>query len=67
MVKNHRFEPKLTKKNAKIGYKATKKGLKPKFSWYQTYAFNMGRLKRIELLSVWFTARCVNHFTTVAT
>ena len=41
MVKNHRFEPKLTNNNAKIGYKATKKGLKPICSCYQTYAFNM--------------------------
>ena len=41
MVKNQEFEPKLMNKNAKIGYKATKKGLKPIFSWYQTYAFNM--------------------------
>lgn len=41
MVKNQEFEPKLTNKNAKIGYKATKKGLKPIFFWYQTYAFNM--------------------------
>ena len=41
MVKNHRFEPKLTKKNAKIGFKTTKKGLKPLFFWYQTYVFNM--------------------------
>ena len=39
----HGFEPNLTKKNAKIGYKATKKGLKPLFSWYQTYALNMSR------------------------
>ena len=31
MVKIHRFEPKLTKKNAKIGFKVTKKGLKPLF------------------------------------
>lgn len=63
MVKNRLFELRLTKKNAKIGYKATKKGLKPIFSWYQTYAFNMGRTMRIELTHVWFTARCVNHFT----
>lgn len=41
MVKNLEFESRLTKKNAKIGYKATKKGLKPLFFWYQTYAFNM--------------------------
>ena len=41
MVKNHRFEPKLTKKNAKIGFKTTKKGLRPLFFWYQTYVFNM--------------------------
>ena len=43
MVKNQEFEPKLTNKNAKKGYKATKKGLKPIFSWYQTYTFNMSR------------------------
>ena len=42
MVKIHGFEPKLAKKNSKISYKATKKGLKPLFFWYQTYAFNMG-------------------------
>ena len=48
MVKNHRFEPKLTKKNAKIGFKTTKKGLKPLFSWYQTYAFNMVQLGGLE-------------------
>ena len=41
IVKIHGFEPGLTKKNAKIGNKATKKGLKPLFFWYQTYAFNM--------------------------
>ena len=46
----HGFEPNLTKKNAKIGYKATKKGLKPLFSWYQTYALNMVRTMRIELI-----------------
>lgn len=66
MVKNRLFEPKLTKKYEKIGLNTTKKGLKPLFSWYQTYAFNMGRLNRIELSNVWFTARCVNHFTTAA-
>lgn len=50
----HWFEPRLTKKNAKIGYKATKKGLKPLFSWYQTYAFNMEQATRIELAqSAW--------------
>src|SRR5574344_2552776 len=66
MVKNHRFEPKLTKKNAKIGFKTTKKGLKPLFFWYQTYAFNMGRSKGIEPSNDRFTAGCVNRFTTTA-
>lgn len=28
--------------------------------------FRLGRTMRIELTSVWFTARCVNHFTTFA-
>ena len=31
MAKVHRFEPRLTKKKAKIGFKVTKKGLKPFF------------------------------------
>ena len=31
IVKIHRFEPRLTKKNPKIGFRATKKGLKPLF------------------------------------
>ena len=38
MVKNLEFESRLTKKNAKIGYKATKKGL---ITMYQTYSTNM--------------------------
>ena len=63
MVKNQEFEPKLTNKNAKKGYKATKKGLKPIFSWYQTYAFNMGRIVGIEPMHERFTAACVNLFT----
>ena len=29
-------------------------------------SFKLGRLMRIELTNVWFTARCVNHFTTTA-
>ena len=45
IVKIHGFEPGLTKKNAKIGYKATKKGLT---LLYQTYEFNMERPTGIE-------------------
>ena len=30
------------------------------------FSNRMGRTMRIELTSVWFTARCVNHFTTFA-
>lgn len=57
MVKNLEFEPRLTKKNAKIGYKATKKGLKPLFSWYQTYAFNMELPAGIEPVQLAWEAR----------
>lgn len=58
MVKIHRFEPTLTKKNAKIDYKTTKKGLKPLFSWYQTYAFNMAFPIRFELTTYGLGNRC---------
>ena len=31
----------IEEEKAKIGFKTTKKGLKPLFLWYQTYALNM--------------------------
>ena len=58
IVKIHGFEPGLTKKNAKIGNKATKKGLKPLFYWYQTYAFNMVAQGGIEPPTQGFSVLC---------
>ena len=65
MVKIHRFEPRLTKKNAKIGLKQKKLeaiisfGIKPMNSI-------LGRSKGIEPSNDRFTAGCVNRFTTTA-
>ena len=65
MVKIHRFEPKLTKKNAKIGFKQKRSetiisfGIKPMNSI-------LGRSKGIEPSNDRFTAGCVNRFTTTA-
>ena len=65
MVKIHRFEPRLTKKNAKIGLKQKRLetiisfGIKPMNSI-------LGRSKGIEPSNDRFTAGCVNRFTTTA-
>ena len=66
MVKIHRFEPRLTKKNAKIGLKQKRLetiisfGIKPMNSI-------LGRSKGIEPSNDRFTAGCVNRFTNCAT
>ena len=65
MVKIHRFGPRLTKKNAKIGLKQKRLetiisfGIKPMNSI-------LGRSKGIEPSNDRFTAGCVNRFTTTA-
>ena len=65
MVKIHRLEPRLTKKNAKIGFKQKRLetiisfGIKPMNSI-------LGRSKGIEPSNDRFTAGCVNRFTTTA-
>ena len=41
-IKNRGFEPKLAKKNSKISYKATKKGLKPLFFLVSNLCFQYG-------------------------
>ena len=51
MVKNHRFEPSLTKENTKIGYEATKKGLKPLIFLVSNLCFQHGGAKEIRTLA----------------
>ena len=64
-VKIHRFEPKLTKKNVKIGL--NKKRLETIISFgIKPMNSILGRSKGIEPSNDRFTAGCVNRFTTTA-
>ena len=52
MVKIRGFEPRLTKKNAKIGYNPTKKGLKPSNLYFLNGAAG-GNRTRVTTLEGW--------------